>query len=80
MRNCWKVLLPLVLVTSCQEEGIPGPDDRRVDVSALSHGMIELGESDRRPDGPVRLYCGGVFLGVGRVEKNKARLAVHLYA
>ena len=39
----------------------------------------DLHGSDRRPDGPVRLYCGGVFLGVGRVEKNTARLAVHLY-
>lgn len=31
------------------------------------------------PDGAVRLYAGGVFLGAGRVEARSARLAVHLY-
>ena len=44
MRNCWKLLLPLALLTGCQEEGMPDADGRRVDMSALSHGMIELGE------------------------------------
>ena len=44
MRNCWKVLLPLMLLTGCHEEEVPVPDGRRVDISALSHGMIELGE------------------------------------
>ena len=31
------------------------------------------------PDGAVRLYAGGLFLGVGRVCQGEARLAVHLY-
>ena len=31
------------------------------------------------PDGAVRLYAGGMFLGVGRVLQGEARLAVHLY-
>lgn len=31
-----------------------------------------------QPDGDVRVYCGG-FLGVGRVEHRRLRLAVHLY-
>ena len=44
MRNCWKLLLPLALLAGCSEEGMPDRDDRWVDVSALSHGMIELGE------------------------------------
>ena len=35
--------------------------------------------ADRQPDGTVRLYCGGRFLGVGKVENNRARLCVHLY-
>ena len=39
----------------------------------------DLHGADRQTDGSVRLYCGGLFLGVGRVEKNKARLTVHLY-
>lgn len=49
MRNCWKVLLPLMLLLGCREEGMPEPDGRRVDVSALSHGMIELGEKLEDP-------------------------------
>ncbi len=39
----------------------------------------DLHGSDCRFDGTVRLYCCGAFLGVGRVENNRARLAVHLY-
>ena len=49
MRNCWKLLLPLTLLTGCQREGVPDPDGRRVDVSALAHGMIELGEKLEDP-------------------------------
>ena len=41
--------MPLMLLTGCHEEGLPGPDERRVDVSALSHGMIELGEKLEDP-------------------------------
>ena len=33
----------------------------------------------RQREGTVRLYCGGAFLGVGKVEKKQARLIVHLY-
>ena len=39
----------------------------------------DLRGSDKRPDGAVRLYCDGRFLGIGRIEKNRARLVVHLY-
>ena len=49
MRNCWKVLLPLMFLTGCQEEEVPVTDGRRVDISALSHGMIELGEKLEDP-------------------------------
>ena len=49
MRNCWKLLLPLALLTGCQGEDVPGPDGRRVDMAALSHGMIELGEKLEDP-------------------------------
>jgi hypothetical protein len=72
MRNCWKVLLPLALLTGCQEEEMPGPDGRRVDVSALSHGMIELGEKLEDPytvenmqEAVARLYptrAGGISI------------------
>ena len=72
MRNCWKVLLPLTLLAGCQEEGLPGPDERRVDVSALSHGMIELGEKLEDPytvenmqEAVARLYptrAGGISI------------------
>ena len=34
---------------------------------------------DRQPDGVVRLYSGSLFLGIGRIEKNRVRLIVHLY-
>lgn len=52
---------------------------------------LELGAHRRTPamnglptgtgalDGAVRLYAGGLFLGVGRVCQGEARLAVHLY-
>ena len=43
------MLLPLMLLTGCHEEAVPVPDGRRVDVSALSHGMIELGEKLEDP-------------------------------
>ena len=53
------------------------PDDRLI---PTKNGLpTDLHGADRRPDGIVRLCCGGVFLGVGQVEKNQARLAVHLY-
>ena len=53
------------------------PEDRLI---PTKNGLVtDLHGSDRRPDGVVRLYCGGQFLGVGRVEKDRARLCVHLY-
>ncbi len=53
------------------------PEDRLI---PTKNGLsTDLHGTDRRPDGSVRLYCGGVFLGIGKVEKNRARLAVHLY-
>ena len=53
------------------------PEDR---LTPTKNGLpTDLHGGGRRPDGPVRLYAGGRFLGVGLVEKNKARLAVHLY-
>ena len=67
MRNCWKVLLPLVLVTGCHDDGIPGPDERRVDVSALTHGMIELGEKLEDP-----YTVGNMREAVARLYPTKA--------
>ena len=53
------------------------PEDRLI---PTKNGLVtDLHGSDKRPDGPVRLYCGGIFLGVGKVEGHRARLAVHLY-
>ena len=49
MRNCWKLLLPLTLLVGCQDEDVPGPSGRQVDLAALSHGMIELGEKLEDP-------------------------------
>ena len=53
------------------------PEDRLI---PTKNGLpTDLRGDDRRPDGTVRLYCNGLFLGVGKVERNRARLAVHLY-
>ena len=53
------------------------PEDRLI---PTKNGLVtDLHGSDKRPDGPVRLYCSGIFLGVGKVEGHRARLAVHLY-
>ncbi len=53
------------------------PEDRLI---PTKNGLAtDLHGSDRQPDGIVRLYCGGGFLGVGRIEKGRVRLAVHLY-
>lgn len=57
--------------------GLTLPEDRLI---PTKNGLpTDLHGPDRRSDGPVRLYVGGAFLGVGVVEKNRARLAVHLY-
>ena len=53
------------------------PEDRLI---PTKNGLVtDLHGDDRRPDGVVRLYCSGQFLGVGKVEGNQARLVVHLY-
>ena len=53
------------------------PGDRLI---PTKNGLpTDLHGADRRPDGVVRLYCGGAFLGVGKVEQDRARLCVHLY-
>ena len=53
------------------------PEDRLI---PTKNGLpTDLHGADRQPDGTVRLYCGGRFLGVGKVERNRARLCVHLY-
>ena len=38
-----------MFLTGCQEDVVPVTDGRRVDISALSHGMIELGEKLEDP-------------------------------
>lgn len=49
------------------------PDDRRTAArNALDTFMPGL------PNGDCRLYCGG-FLGIGKVENSRVKLAVHLY-
>ena len=53
------------------------PEDRLI---PTKNGLVtDLHGEDRQPDRTVRLYCGGRFLGVGKVENNRARLCVHLY-
>ena len=53
------------------------PEDRLI---PTKNGLpTDLHGTDIRPDGVVRLYSDGQFLGVGKVEKDRARLAVHLY-
>ena len=53
------------------------PEDRLI---PTKNGLpTDLHGADRQPDGTVRLYCSGRFLGVGKIERNRARLCVHLY-
>lgn len=49
MKNCWKLLLPLTMLLACQQEEMPAPDIRRVDLKNISHEMIELGEKLEDP-------------------------------
>ncbi len=52
-------------------------DDRLI---PTKNGLpTDLHGVDRQPDGVVRLYSGSLFLGIGRIEKNRVRLIVHLY-
>ncbi|MBQ3652038.1 MAG: tRNA pseudouridine(55) synthase TruB [Clostridia bacterium] len=53
------------------------PKDRLI---PTKNGLpTDLHGPDRRPDGPLRLYCDGAFLGIGKVEQGRVKLAVHLY-
>ena len=53
------------------------PDDRLI---PTKNGLeTDLRNGMKLTDGAVRLYCGGLFLGIGRVEAKQVRLAVHLY-
>lgn len=69
-------------LTSCEDAlmqypALTLPEDRLI---PTKNGLpTDLHGADKRPDGVVRLYCDGRFLGIGRVEKNRARLVVHLY-
>ena len=49
MKICWKLLLPLTMLLACQQEEMPAPDVRRVDLKNISHEMIELGEKLEDP-------------------------------
>ena len=70
------------VLISCEEALIQYPtlvlpEDRLI---PTKNGLpTDLHGADRQPGGTVRLYCGGRFLGVGKVESNRARLCVHLY-
>lgn len=65
-------------VTSCEEAlsflpAVTLPEDRKTPtMNGLDTFVPEVA------DGPLRVYCGG-FLGVGKAEHNRLKLAVHLY-
>ena len=67
--SCEEALIQFPALTLSEDRLIPTKNGLPTDL----HG------SERQPDGTVRLYCGSLFLGVGKVERNRARLAVHLY-
>ena len=53
------------------------PQDRLI---PTKNGLpTDLHGGDRRPDGLLRLYCDGAFLGIGKVEQGRVKLSVHLY-
>ena len=64
---CEEALIQYPALTLAEDRLIPTKNGLPTDL----HG--------KRPDGTVRLYCGGQFLGVGKVEKKQTRLIVHLY-
>ena len=67
--SCEEALQPFPALTLPEDRLIPTKNGLPTDL----HG------TDRRPDGAVRLYAGGLFLGIGRIENDRARLVVHLY-
>lgn len=65
-------------LTSCEDAlaflpTLTLPEDRR---TPTLNGLDTFLKG--QPDGDVRLYCGG-FLGIGKVEKGRVKLNVHLY-
>ena len=58
----------LALLTSCRQEGLPGPEKRGGDGVVLSHGMIELGE---KLDDPYTI--GNMRRAVAKVYPTRAR-------
>ena len=58
----------LALLTSCRQEGLPGPENRGGDGAVLSHGMIELGE---KLDDPYTI--GNMRRAVAKVYPTRAR-------
>ena len=67
--SCEAALQQFPALTLSEDRLIPTKNGLPTDL----HGV------DRQPDGVVRLYSGGLFLGIGRIEKNRVRLIVHLY-
>lgn len=66
-------------LVSCEEAlgGMP-----RVDLAARRYVPTQNGLPTRTSEGiegHVRLYCGGVFMGIGEVKNGEVRLKVHLY-
>lgn len=49
MRNCWKLMLPLMLLVACEREDKALADLSRNGGNVLSHEMIELGEKLEDP-------------------------------
>lgn len=67
------------MLVSCEEAlgGFP-----RVDLTAQRYVPTQNGLPTRLPkriEGAVRLYCGGVFMGIGEGKNGEVRLKVHLY-
>ncbi len=67
--SCEAALQQFPALTLSEDRLIPTKNGLPTDL----HGV------DRQPDGVVRLYSGSLFLGIGRIEKNRVRLIVHLY-
>lgn len=66
-------------LVSCEEalQGMP-----RVDLTAQRYVPTQNGLPTRTfcgIEGNVRMYCGGVFMGIGEVKNGEVRLKVHLY-
>lgn len=64
---------------SCEEalRGMPRMDLTRERFTPTKNGLPT--RAPKGPEGSVRLYCGGVFMGIGEREKSEVRLKVPLY-